>query len=300
MPRPRRPAGRHGFTLVELLVVIGIIAVLIAILLPALQKARSQGNKTVCLSNLHQLGLSLQEYVIANKGIGNFGYNSVSPVPAPHLGSNYFQYWFGSWYSSDVPTTWDYTTGYLTMYLKDPRIIDCPEIGERSNSYSSNQITLPRIGYGYNANSLFTTSVHVFAQIRNPTDTMALADTAQVAYTTTQGLPGAVYSVTSSSKPSGKVPTFCGRHSGQGNVLWYDGHATTVLPYICHLPSSYGASQQPYMSSYLNAHIGYLTPATPSANPESTLVFSTAAATVNPGNLDYYYWLSKTSLAVSR
>jgi prepilin-type N-terminal cleavage/methylation domain-containing protein/prepilin-type processing-associated H-X9-DG protein len=54
--------GRSGFTLVELLVVIGIIALLIAILLPVLSKARESSVKTACLSNLRQLGQSMAFY----------------------------------------------------------------------------------------------------------------------------------------------------------------------------------------------------------------------------------------------
>lgn len=97
IPTPR--FIRQGFTLVELLVVISIIAVLLSILMPSLNKVRGQATSVACLNNLRQLSLGFMMYVQSNNNKGPqslFGYYESGYIPwteqiLPYMGDSKYR-----------------------------------------------------------------------------------------------------------------------------------------------------------------------------------------------------------------
>ncbi len=260
---------RHSkaFTLVELLVVISTMALLVALLLPALAGARSQAHGLVCRANLRQLVVAGLGYATENDGFCVSGARDMFDGPGLHR-------WHGTRNSLDEP--FDPAQGPLAGYLADGQTKECPVrvAFTKGHDWDTN-FEQGCGGYGYNMRYLgsrlgeagmdtleafqqaYTRTANV-NEIRTPAQTLMFADTAMA----TGG--DALIEYSFAEPPfivfAGQVmpefymsPSIHFRHRDHANVAWLDGHVAAELMADVEAPNAYGAD-----SSALN--LGWFDP----------------------------------------
>jgi len=217
-PRP----GRRAFTLIELLVVMAIIAILAALLLPALTRSKASAQRLKCVSNLHQLGLATQMYWDEH---GGNCFNLWSTLDGAGK-----TWWFG-WLGNGPEGTrgFDLSRGVLFRYLGGSDVRLCPALNAASPQF---KLKATNVVFSYGCNSQLFVSTNQprknVAGLMHPSQIASFADAAQV---NTFQLPASrsnpmleeFYYVSTNRNEA----TAHFRHSRRANVVFCDGHVGT-------------------------------------------------------------------------
>jgi prepilin-type processing-associated H-X9-DG protein/prepilin-type N-terminal cleavage/methylation domain-containing protein len=217
-------SGPSAFSLVELLVVIGIIALLLAILLPALSAARESSKRVQCLSNLRQMAIAAQSYVINNNGLFPVAYYDAYEGTTTYS----FAWDLTTTYGPGRPT--EVAAGLLWKgHTKGPVTIhQCP-----SYEGKANYLVDPFTGYNYNTSYIGHGQNE---SIPSPAKAVTIRQPAAVAlFGDGQYIAGA-NKFMRAPFPSPGDASFGGRWAGtQGfrhrkmtNVAFCDGHAESL------------------------------------------------------------------------
>jgi prepilin-type N-terminal cleavage/methylation domain-containing protein/prepilin-type processing-associated H-X9-DG protein len=217
---------RCAFTLLELLIVMAIIAILSAMLLPALTQSKASAQRAACQGNLRQLGIATQLYWDDNGGNCFKLSGGVT--------NNGTIWWFG-WLGPgpEEQRPFDLSVGKLFPYLNGSDVRLCPALNSKMAQFKLKATNTVVFSYGYNG-SLSTpagsTPIRV-GQIKRPTETALFADSAQVndfQPPASHGNPMIeewyILDNPTNYPSSSYYPHGHFRHSQRANVVLCDGH----------------------------------------------------------------------------